>query len=67
MCKDCPERCFYHLEEFDLFGYLGWKLKCPKILGNEIFISEIASWSLPSKEPLGSLRNEDDDSYEDCI
>lgn len=31
---------FYHLKEFDLFGYLNWKLKSPKILGNDIFILE---------------------------
>ena len=31
---------FYHLEEFDLFGYLNWKLKSPKTLGNDIFILE---------------------------
>ena len=31
---------FYHLEEFDLFGYLNWKLKSPKILGNYIFFLE---------------------------
>ena len=38
--------------EFDLFGYLSWKWKCPKILGNEIFISEIDSRTLPSREPF---------------
>ena len=43
MYKDFPERCFYHVEKFDLYGYLSWKVKCPKILGNEIFISEIAT------------------------
>ena len=36
--KDCLKRCFRHLEEFDLLGYLS-----PKSLGNDIFISENAS------------------------
>ena len=49
MFKDCLKRCFYHLEEFDLFGYLSSNLKCsPKILENNIFISEIASYTTPS-------------------
>ena len=46
MYKDCLKRYFYHQEEFDLFG----NLRCMReILGNDIFISEIASWTLPSK------------------
>ena len=49
MYKDCLKRYFYHLEEFDLFGYFSWKLKCPKILGNDILILEIASWTLPAE------------------
>ena len=48
MYKDCLKRYFYHPGEFDLFGYLSWELKCPEIIGNDIFISEIASWTLPS-------------------
>ena len=50
MYKDCLKSFFfYHLAEFDPFGYLSWKLKCPKILRNDVFISEIASWTLPPK------------------
>ena len=52
MYKDCLTRCFYNLEEFDLFGYLSWNLKPPKILGKDAFISEIASWTLPSNTEL---------------
>ena len=49
MFKDCLKSCFNQLEKFDLFGFLSKKLKCPKILGNELLISEFASLTLPSK------------------
>ena len=44
MYNDCLKRSFYHLEKFDLFEYLSWKLKYLKIY-RMIF----SSWTLPSK------------------
>ena len=43
MYKDCLKRCFYHLKDFDLFGNRSCKLKYRTILGNDVFISDIAS------------------------
>ena len=43
MFKDCLKRCFHQLEKFNLFGFPTKELNCPKNLGNEIFLSKIAS------------------------